>query len=110
MQICSSKFFLLVVLTLLTLIFLISQQKYVNEEQIITGDLIDGAMGSLGGGWVRKLLVVCLHNNAIVARGILVIILHNYGTPEPGLSTIYIVSSVGTSISNISLVDGATVL
>ena len=39
----------------------------------------------------------CLHNNAIVARGILVAILY-YGTPEPRLSAIYIVSSVGTSL------------
>ena len=45
-----------------------------NEEQIITGYPIDGAMGSLVGEWVRKLSVVCLHNNAIVARGILVYI------------------------------------
>ena len=29
-------------------------------------------MGRLGGGQVRKLSDVCLHNNAIVARGILV--------------------------------------
>ena len=43
-----------------------------NEEQIITGYPIDGTMGSSGEGWVRKLLDVCLHNNAIVARGILV--------------------------------------
>ena len=71
-----------------------------NEEQIITGYPIDGAMGSSGarGGRVRKLSVVCLHNNAIVARGIPVTMLH-YGTPEPRLSAIYIVSSVGTSLS-----------
>ena len=67
-----------------------------NEEQIITGYPIDGAMGSSGGGRVRKLLMVCLHNNAIVARGILVTML-DCGTPEPRLSAIYIVSSVGTS-------------
>ena len=54
-------------------------------------------MGSSGGGRVRKLLVVCLHNNAIVVRGILVTILH-CGTPEPCLSAIYIVSAVGTSL------------
>ena len=68
-----------------------------NEEQIITGYPIGGAMGSLGGGQVAKLSVVCLHNNAIVARGILGTILH-CGTPKPRLSTIYIVSSVGTSL------------
>ena len=50
-------------------------------------------MGSSGGGQVRKLSMVCLHN-AIVTRGILVTILH-CGTPEPHLSAIYIVSSVG---------------
>ena len=69
-----------------------------NEEQIITGYPIDGAMGSSGGGRVRKLSVVCLHNNDIVARGIPVTMLH-CGTPEPRLSAIYIVSSVGTSLS-----------
>ena len=53
-----------------------------NEEQIITGYLIDGAMGSSGGGHARKLSVVCLHNNAIVVRGIMGTILH-CGTPEP---------------------------
>ena len=39
----------------------------------------------------------CLPNNAIVVRGILVTILH-CGSPEPSLSAIYIVSSVGTSL------------
>ena len=68
-----------------------------NEEQIITGYPIDGAIGSSGGGRVRKLSVVCLHNNAIVARGILVTIFH-CGTSEPHLSAIYSVSSVGTSL------------
>ena len=53
-------------------------------------------------GWVRKLSMVCLHNNAIVARGILVTILH-CGTPEPRLSAIYIVSIVGTSFNAIML-------
>ena len=53
-------------------------------------------MGSSGGGLVRKLSVVCLHNNGIIAEGILVTILHCV-TPEPSLSAIYIVSSVGTS-------------
>ena len=76
-------------------IFLISISY--NEEQIITGYTIDGAMGSSGGGRFRKLSMVCLHNNAIVARGILVTILH-CGTPEPPLSAIYIGSSVGTSL------------
>ena len=70
-------------------------------EQIITDNPIGGAMGSSGGGQVRKLSVVCLHNiviNAIIVRGILVTILH-FGTTEPRLSDIYIVSSVGTSFS-----------
>ena len=44
---------------------------YPNEEQIITGYPIDGAMGHSVGGLVRKLSDVCLHNNAIVARCIL---------------------------------------
>ena len=65
----------------------------INEEQIITGYPIDGAMGNLGVGLARKLSVVCLHNNAIVERGILVTILH-CGTLEPHLSAIYIVSSI----------------
>ena len=69
----------------------------INEEQIITSYPIDSAMGSSGGGRVQKLSVVCLHNNAIVARCILVTILH-CGTPEPRLSAIYMVSSVGTSL------------
>ena len=68
-----------------------------NVEQIITCYPIDGAMSSSGGGRVRMLSVVCLHNNAIVARCILVTMLH-CGTPEPRLSAIYIVSSVGTSL------------
>ena len=62
---------------------------------------IVGTMGSSSGGRVRKLSVVCLHNNAIVARGILVTKLH-CGTPEPCLSAIYIVSSVGTSFIRLS--------
>ena len=68
-----------------------------NEEQIITGYPIDGSMGSSVGGRVRKLSVICLHNNAIVARGTLVTMLH-CGTPELCLSAIYIVSSAGTSL------------
>ena len=72
-------------------------QYLFNEEQIITGNPIDGASGSSGGGRVQKLSVVCLHNNAIVARGILGTILH-CGTPEPHPSAIYIISSVGTSL------------
>ena len=64
-----------------------------NEEQIITGFLIDGAMGSSGVGWVQKLSVVCLHNNAIVRKYILVTILH-CGTAKPRLSDINIVNSV----------------
>ena len=39
---------------------------------MITGYPIDGDMGKSVGGRVRKLSDVCLHNNAIVARGILV--------------------------------------
>ena len=68
-----------------------------NEEQITTGYTIVGAMGSSGGGQVRELSVVCLHNKAIVARCILVTRLH-CGTPQPRLSAICIVSSVGTSL------------
>ena len=67
---------------------------------IITGYPIDGAMSSSVGGRVRKLSVICLHDNAIVAWGILVTILH-CETPEPRLNAIYIVSSVGTSLWNI---------
>ena len=59
-------------------------------------------MGSSGGGRVPKLSLVCFHINAIVARGILVTILH-CGTPEPRLSAIYIVSYVGTSLEIYSL-------
>ena len=33
-----------------------------NEEQIMTGYPIDGAMGRSGGGRVRKLSDICLHN------------------------------------------------
>ena len=43
-----------------------------DEEQIINCYPIDGAMGHSGGGRVWKLSDVCLHNNAIVVRGILV--------------------------------------
>ena len=75
----------------------LSESLICNGDQIMTGYPIDGAMGSSGGGRVSKLSVVCLHNNAIVARGIMVTILH-CGTPEPRLSAIYIVSSVGTSL------------
>ena len=44
-----------------------------NEEQIMTSYPIDGTMGCAGGERVRKLSMVCLHNNGytIVARGIL---------------------------------------
>ena len=48
------------------------EKSHFNEEQIITDYLIDGAMGRSGGGWVCRLSDVCLLNNAIVARGILV--------------------------------------
>ena len=54
-------------------------------------------MGSSGGWRVRKLSMICLHNNGIVARGILGTVLY-CGTHEPRLSAIYIVSSVGTSL------------
>ena len=70
-----------------------------NEEQMITVYPIDGAIGSSGGGRVWKFSVICLHNNAIVERGILVTVL-NCGTLEPRLNAIYIVSSVGTSLQN----------
>ena len=46
-------------------------------------------------GGCRKLSMVCLHNNAVVARGIRVNCLHCW-TPEQHLSAIY--SSVGTSL------------
>ena len=62
-----------------------------------SGTNINQLTDSSGGGRVRELSVVCLHNNAFVAKGILVTILH-CGTPEPHLSAIYIVSSVGTSL------------
>ena len=68
-----------------------------DEEQIITAYPIDGTTGSSGGGRVRKLSTISLHNNAIVARGIIVTI-YWIVTPEPRLSAIYIVSSVGTSL------------
>ena len=71
----------------------------INEEQIITSYPIDGAKGSSDGGRVQKLSVIYLCNKAIVARGILVSILH-CGTPEPCLSAIYIVSSVETSFTS----------
>ena len=73
-----------------------------NEEQIITGHPIDGAMGSSGGGRVRKLSVVCLHKKAIVARCILVTILQ-CRTHKSRLSAIYIVSAVGTSLISIKM-------
>ena len=66
-----------------------------NEEQIINGYPFDGAIGSSGGRRIWKLLMVCLHNNAIVARGTLATILH-CRTPEPRLNAIHIVNSVGT--------------
>ena len=75
---------------------------------MITGYPIDGAMVSSDEVLVRKLSVVCLHNNAIVASGILVTILH-YGTPNPHLSAIYIVSSVGTSLCSIRSMNGSQI-
>ena len=54
----------------------------INEEQMITGYPIDGAIGSSGGGRVRKLSLVCLHNNAMFARGILVTIYYIAGHPS----------------------------
>ena len=73
--------------------------SFCNKEQILTGYPIDGAIVSSGGKRLRKLSMVCLHNNAIVVRGILVTILH-CGTRKPRLSAIYIVSPVGTSLTN----------
>ena len=62
-----------------------------NEEQLLIGYPIDS---SSGGGQVQKLSVVCLHKSYCCERhpGLL-----HCGTPEPCLSAIYIVSSVGTS-------------
>ena len=77
-----------------------SSIKGYNEEQIITGYPIGGAMECSGDGRVRKLLDVCLHNNAIVARDILVTNIALWGT----LRAIYIVSSVGTSLQSPCLV------
>ena len=57
---------------------------------------IDGAIGVRAAAGFGSLLMVCLHNNAIDARCILVTRLH-CGTPEARLSAIYIVNSVGTS-------------
>ena len=55
-----------------------------NEEQIKTGYPIDGAMGSSGGGRVSEVIVGLSHNNAIVARDILVTIaLWDTRTPPP---------------------------
>ena len=54
-------------------------------------------MGSSDGGWFRKVSMVCLYSNAIVARGIIVTILH-CGTPEPRLSATSVVISVRTSL------------
>ena len=57
-----------------------------NEEQIKTAYPIDGAMGSSGGGRISEVIVRLLHNNAIVARGILVTIaLWDTRTPPPTL-------------------------
>ena len=51
-----------------------------------------------GAAQVRKSSMVCLHNNAFVVRGILVNRLH-CETHELSLSAIYIVSSVGNSLT-----------
>ena len=64
-----------------------------NEEQIIHGYPIDGAMSSSGAEVIGRLFTYCY--NAFVARGILVTPLH-CGTPKLHLSAFYIVSSVGT--------------
>ena len=79
---CQTKVILLKSLTGICVHFI------TNEQQIITDCPIDVAMGSSGGGRVRKLSVVCLHNNAIVARGILATVLH-CGTPEPAQRHLY---------------------
>ena len=65
-----------------------------NEEQIIHGYLINGAMVQV---WSESYRCFVLQNNAFVARGILITLLH-CGTPEFRLRAIYIVSSVGTSL------------
>ena len=44
------------------------RHRLVNEEQIMTGYPIDGAMGSSGGGRVRKLSVVCLHTTTLLLQ------------------------------------------
>ena len=58
---------------------------------------------------VWKLLMFCLHNNAIVVRGIRVTQLH-CGTPKLCLSAIYIVSSVGTSCIDIRSRNSSNIL
>ena len=67
-----------------------------NEEQLITGYPIGGAMGSSGGGRVRMLSMVCLHKNAIVARGIPGYYTALWDTRTPPQRHLY--SSVGTSL------------
>ena len=62
-----------------------------NEEQIITSYPIDGAMGRSGGGRVRKFADVCLHNNAIVAKGILVANIALWDTRNPSAPSILLV-------------------
>ena len=53
-------------------------------------------MGRSGGGRARKFSDVCLHNNDIVARSILVTYIALWDPNR--LSPIYIISSVGTSL------------
>ena len=75
--------------------------KLRNEEQIIAGYPIDGAMGNSGGGRARKLSVVCLHSNAINARGILVTIFHCGQPPSPSMVLVLLERHCPTSYSNI---------
>ena len=84
----------------------VSHASLRTEEQIITGYgyPIDGAIGSSGGGRVRKLSVVCLHNKAIIARGILVTILY-CGTPEARFSAIYIVNKGRQVVTLLNIID-----
>ena len=58
---------------------MMSSPMWFNEEQIITSYPIDGAIGRSGDGMIRKFSDVCLDDNAMVAKGILVT---NIGTPE----------------------------
>ena len=69
---------------------------------MIHGHSIDGATGRS----VRKLSMVCLHNNAFVARCVTTIRLH-CGIHELHLSALYIISSVATSLRYNTTVSSA---